>query len=474
MAEIIYSIGSNEINDNDCLRSRVNAYFKYLLENSILSLDDTVVVFLERKAELIYVIEACFRLGITYIPVDTTFPDERISFILKDSDSRFIITDRKFKEKFVDYKIFALDEFIIEDRTLERYELTESRYILEAKLAYIIYTSGTTGVPKGVKVSRRAVWNFIEGESAIIEFGEHRNMLCAASVSFDIFFAESVLPLLKGTNVVLLNEKEQNNIALFSKAIIKHNINIIQLTPSRLRILYAYDNELKCLRNMKSILIGGEDLSKELLDIVKSKTTSAIYNMYGPTETAICITIGDLTESSTIHIGKPIKNINVILCDDELNPVPYGEKGEICIEGLSVGEGYINRKDLTDAKFVQSSNDSIGVMYRTGDIARYLPDGNLKFLGRKDHQVKLNGYRIELEEIERVAVSISKINEAVAKVNKTSNTIEVYYTASVSGREILLKEIFVKKLPKYMIPAKYIQVDQFEYTKNGKINRMKI
>jgi acyl-CoA synthetase (AMP-forming)/AMP-acid ligase II len=222
---------------------------------------------------------------------------------------------------------------------------------------------------------------------------------------------------------------------------------------------------------MKSILVGGEDISQQLLNIVRINTEARIYNMYGPTETAICVSIADLTDSSTIHIGKPIRNVNIMLCDDELNTVLTGEKGEICIDGLSVGEGYLNRIDLTKDKFVQSPIDTSKIIYKTGDIGRYQLEGTIKYLGRKDNQIKLNGYRIELEEIENIAVSVSTIKEAIAKVNETNNTIELYYTACNTNNEFLLKETFAKKLPRYMIPAKYIQINQFKYTKNGKINR---
>lgn len=481
MAEIIYPIGIRD-GSNDSLRTKVNDFFYSLLENDMILLDSYIVIFLERRAELIYVIESCFKLGITYIPVDTTFPDERVRFILDDSKANIIITSNKFKERFTDHTVLVIEEHGFKNQeptSMPNYPKTISNCpgtISNDKLAYIIYTSGTSGQPKGVKVSRRAVWNFIEGEAEFIKFGEQRSMLCSASVSFDIFFAESIMPLIYGTKIILLNEREQNNVALFTKAIIEHNVDMIQITPSRIWILYEYDKELACLKNMDSILIGGENISQQLLDIVKKSTNSRIYNAYGPTETAICVSIADLRDSSIISLGRSFKNVAIRLYDDDLEPVPAGGQGEICIEGLSVGEGYLNNVELTEEKFVRDFGKTSGTLYRTGDLGEYLFDGSIKYLGRKDNQIKLNGYRIELEEIENVAKNVCSVSEAIAKIS--GNSIVLYYVTSDENNDPLLeaslKKALRRKLPSFMVPARYFRVKQFYYTKNGKIDRHKI
>ena len=208
------------------------------------------------------------------------------------------------------------------------------------------------------------------------------------------------MALNKGLTVVLADEEEQRNPKLMAKFIQDNAVDIIQMTPSRMQLLLNYDKELICLKSVKEIMIGGEAFPFGLLQTLQEKTTARIYNMYGPTETTIWSTISNLTYKDHIDIGRPIKNTEIYIMDDSLTLLPSGQIGEICIGGKGLAKGYVGRDDLTAEKFIYLPQKPNVRVYRTGDMGRHLPDGDLEYLGRTDNQVKIRGHRVELEEIE--------------------------------------------------------------------------
>lgn len=431
-------------------------------KNNIVS---KIAIMLGRNKLLLDAITFSFLQGITYIPINPDLPDERIAAILEESKPDAVITTNEYKDRTHNCKTIVIND----DETID-FEGNDP----DDEIAYIMYTSGSTGRPKGVMVRRESVYNFMDGVSEIIDFSEGRSIACLTNVSFDIFFLESVMPLLKGMKVYLATEEEQNNPKAIASLIENSQVDMLQMTPSRMQLLLNYDKDLSCLKNVKDIMIGGEAFPEKLLHTLQEKTNANIYNMYGPTETTIWSTISDLTNKDTVDIGKPIKDTRVYIVDHNLHIVPNGEIGEICIAGKGLAKGYVNNEELTKEKFCPLPEKTEEIIYRTGDLGRVLPSGDLICLGRTDSQVKIRGHRIELGEIEFFINQVDGIIQAVTTVAEKSENekiIETYYTCSKPITHEQISEYLSKKVPAYMIPAKYYEVDSFELTPNGKIDR---
>lgn len=429
---------------------------------------ESVAFVLNRGIALISVIKSCLNNKITYIPINPDLPDERIAAILEESKPDAVITTNEYKDRIHDCEIIFVDNDVTIDFEGDN---------PDNEIAYIMYTSGSTGRPKGVMVRKESVYNFIDGVSEVIDFSEGRSIACLTNVSFDIFFLESVMPLMKGMKVYLATEEEQNNPKAIAALIESSQVDMLQMTPSRMQLLLNYDKDLFCLKNVKDIMIGGEAFPEKLLHTLQEKTNANIYNMYGPTETTIWSTISDLTNKDTVDIGKPIKDTRIYIVNQDLHIVPDGEIGEICIAGKGLAKGYVNNEELTKEKFCPLPEKPEEIIYRTGDLGKVLPTGDLICLGRTDSQVKIRGHRIELGEIEFFINQVDGIVQAVATVAEKSESekaIEAYYTCSKPVTHEQISEYLSKKVPAYMIPAKFYEVDSFELTPNGKIDRKKL
>lgn len=417
-----------------------------------------IAVILKRSPYLLYLLNYLFENGITYIPIDPLYPYERIQYIINDSKPDDIIMDIDMNIEYEPYK-----------------QLTTSK--LKDDVAYILYTSGSTGSPKGVEVTRENLMNFIDGISNIIDFSERKRIACFTTVAFDIFFLESIMALHKGLTVVLANDDEQRNPKLMADLIINNDVDMIQMTPSRMQLLLNYDKNLDCLKKVKEIMIGGEPFPPNLLKALQERTTAKIYNMYGPTETTIWSMVSDLTQKDRVDIGKPIKNTKVYIVDEELNVLGNGQTGEICIAGEGLAKGYYGQDNLTAERFVYLPQEPSVRIYKTGDLGRYLPDGELEYLGRMDNQIKVRGHRVELEEIEANINNFPGISQSVVRtidMNETDKILEAVYVGTKIIDKNELVEFLTKKLPDYMIPAKFTQIEAFSYTPNGKIDRKNI
>jgi len=413
-----------------------------------------VALIMKRSPKLLYLIYYFFKNDITFIPIDADYPVNRVEYILNDSRPDLILSDLNINN---------------------RYDKTEE--INCAQTAYILYTSGSTGNPKGVVIPKAALFNFIEGISEIIDFTPGKRIACLTTVSFDIFFLESIMALYKGLTVVLANENEQRNPKLMATLIQDYSVDMIQITPSRMQLLLNHDKELSCLKNVKEIMIGGEPFPLNLLRTLKDKTTAKIYNMYGPTETTIWSTVSNLTHKDRIDIGHSIKNTEVYIVNESLSILPNGQAGEICIAGKGLAKKYVGRDKLTADKFVYLPQKPDVRIYRTGDMGCYLPDGNLECLGRTDNQVKIRGHRIELEEIESHLNQVNGINQSVVIALETSETDKILEAFYISDNALDPKDItdyLSAKLPEYMIPAIFKRVQNFIQTANGKIDRKRI
>ncbi|NEW09288.1 amino acid adenylation domain-containing protein [Paenibacillus sp. SYP-B3998] len=341
-------------------------------------------------------------------------------------------------------------------------------------LAYIIYTSGSTGKPKGVMIEHRGVHNFIVAMGDLIPFELYANVLCVTSVSFDIFVLETLLPLTKGLCIVIANEDEQKDPLLLHALIERQSVELIQTTPSRMKLLVSLGGDLPGLRQAKALCIGGEPFPEKLLSELRKRSTAHIYNMYGPTETTVWSTVQQLSEGEQIRIGKPVANTQVYVVNEWMQLQPIGVQGELCISGDGVARSYVNREDLTSEKFIAHPFLPGKKLYRTGDLAKWLPDGTLEHAGRMDDQVKLRGYRIELKEIEEQLILLYAVKEAVVTVQELgagSPELCAYVILNDEMSDRALQEALRLQLPEYMIPAHIVRLDHMPLMLNGKLNR---
>lgn len=439
--------------DNHYDKTDYNEFVKRHIDNPCII---KTMLIMRRTPELIFAMCMCLERNNTVIPIDPAYPKKHIDYIIKDSAPDKIISD-----------IDSYNDLFQEKRS----------NITQNDVAYILYTSGSTGHPKGVEVTYEALSNFIEGISETIDFSPGKRIACLTTISFDIFFLESIVALNKGLTVVLADEEEQRNPKLMAKFIKDNAVDIIQMTPSRMQLLLNYDKELICLKSVKEIMIGGEAFPFGLLQTLQEKTTARIYNMYGPTETTIWSTISNLTYKDHIDIGRPIKNTEIYIMDDSLTLLPSGQIGEICIGGKGLAKGYVGRDDLTAEKFIYLPQKPNVRVYRTGDMGRHLPDGDLEYLGRTDNQVKIRGHRVELEEIESHLNQIKGIHQAVVialETNETDKILQAFYTSDATLNQKEITDYLSSKLPEYMIPVRFKRVESFLQTENGKIDRKRV
>ena len=425
----------------------------------------TAAVMLRRTQTLIDVLTALISLQITYIPIDPQLPDSRVAEILADSRPDFVITEPDAVERAGEFPALSIPAGMecCSNRKPFRFSDTPEDYIV-----YVLYTSGSTGKPKGVKVKKSSLQNLSEGWYRL--FSQYSSIICLASLSFDMFFSETILPLLHDYRVFLGNEAEMSNPRLLEKEFANTPADIVQFTPSRLRQLLALDKELACLGHIKALFLAGENFHPPLLALVKEKLSCKIYNLYGPTETTIYATSSDLTEKDEVDIGKPFDHYLIDIVDDSFHPLKEGEIGELAISGISVADGYLNQEELTAQVFRKELLYKNKVSYLTGDLGYRKADGEIHYVGRKDHQVKLRGFRIELEEIERKAEMVPGITAAVCVVYR-ERMLALCYTSEGPIEEEYLRTYLQKALPSYMAPSFLVCLPAFEYTVTGKVDR---
>ncbi|MDF2801845.1 MAG: dhbF [Anaerocolumna sp.] len=427
-----------------------------------------IAIAIDRSPGFLIAIMTCLKYGIIFLPINLNQPVSRIQYIISDSNVDSVFTSKKYLD------VFQKNNIILEE---EEFSPEYAEYDMETshEIAYILYTSGTTGTPKGVEVTMEGLMNFIDGISEVIDFSPGKRIACLAEVSFDIFMLESVAALLKGLTIVLANNEERKNPRLLAKLIDKNKVDMVQMTPSGMQLL-LYSKNIECLANIKDIMIGGESFPLNLLKILQKETTAKIYNMYGPTETTIWSAISDLTHKDKVDIGKPIKDTEIYILDHEFQIIDNGQAGEICITGKGLAKGYLGRDDLTAQSFICLPQKPNKRAYRTGDLGRYLPNGNIEYIGRLDNQVKIRGHRIEPEEIEAHINQFEGISQSIVISNEAGQSNITLIALFVSDNDInpsQLTEYLEERIPAYMIPARFSRVNGFTYTDNGKIDRKK-
>lgn len=456
------------------LNQRANQLARYIRSKGM-TRNSIIGLLVNRSLEMVIGILGILKAGAAYLPIDPGYPSERIVYMLSQSHTRLTLTDRDNADihttgncEFVNIALSNATIYATETNNLGKDNKASTDDI-----AYVIYTSGSTGKPKGVMVHHRALCNFINGIADNINL-EHKTIISLTTISFDIFFLETILPLTKGMKVIIANEEEQSIPKYLSDLIVRHRVEVLQATPSRIKLILDEQQYQKCLYSLSHILIGGEEFPQSLLSNLKKVTSAEIYNLYGPTEATVWSTMKNVTHSEKITIGKPIANTQIYILDDHRSPVPVGAVGEIYIAGDGVSLGYLHNPGLTKERFFANQFILGQKMYRTGDLGRWLKDGEIECLGRNDNQIKIRGFRIELEEIEACLLLQGEVKEAVVTVRE-DKAGKKHLCAYLTGErrpsnEDLIAHI-LKSLPNYMLPAWFTWLETIPLTPNGKVDR---
>ncbi|MBE6051590.1 MAG: amino acid adenylation domain-containing protein [Clostridium sp.] len=451
------------------LNIKANKVASKLMKSGIKT-GDIVSLIVKRNFNMLIGILGILKAGATYIPIDIEYPSQRIEYIIKNSKTNIILTEKALMEEMS----YNCRYIVIDDDEIDKLSGENKNINYDNKIAYIIYTSGSTGNPKGVMIKHNSIINYIIGVKKNIDINEERIILLLTTISFDIFVNESLLPLLSGAKVVIADEDVQKDPQKIIDVIVKNRVDIIQATPSRIQLMLEVSKNLSCFEGLKSILVGGEAFPSNLLNRLNKLPNTSIFNLYGPTETTVFSTIKNLTGETEVTIGMPISNTQVYILDENNKLCPIGVEGEICISGDGVAYGYSNNPKLTSEKFIKNPFNPDLVLYKTGDIGKYISNNDIKCLGRMDYQVKVRGYRVEIEEIEKVLDGNEKILESVV-VNRKYDDGSDYLCAYVISEEKIdrleIRNYLSEYLPEYMVPSQIIQLEKFPTTPNGKIDR---
>jgi amino acid adenylation domain-containing protein/non-ribosomal peptide synthase protein (TIGR01720 family) len=425
--------------------------------------EEPVAVCMDRSAELVIAILAVMKTGAAVVPIDPSYPQDRIDYMISDSGCKLVIDEELLND-------FASKAGEYSSENLTPFRLTPSH------LAYIIYTSGSTGKPKGVQVEHRSLVNLLSSMSRRLQVPADMSLLSVTTFCFDIFYMDLFLPLLAGGRLVLASRETVQDGYALKKELARHRPTLMQAVPS------LWQSLLDCgWRNEEQVIIltGGEAVRESLKDALTSLGGQKVWNFYGPTETTIYATGGELRKNEKVTIGKPLHNLKAYILDAYGNLVPAGVSGELCIGGDGVARGYLNRPQLNLEKFITPAHPLFrgDRLYRTGDLARWLPDGSIEFLGRMDDQVKVRGYRIELGEIENVLQQAPGIRQAVvvARDDRQQNKILIAFAVVEESfdREAALSFLRTQ-LPDYMVPGILAEVDEMPLTHSGKVNRKEL
>jgi len=439
-----------------------------------------VGISVERSLEMIVGLFGILKAGGAYVPLDPSYPAERVEYILANSEAAVLVTVSQVLATLPKYagKVICLDRDLPK-LAGENQENPDSQ-VKGENLSYVIYTSGSTGKPKGVQICHQSLVNFIYAMKS--EPGLHSNdrLVAVTTISFDIHTLEIYLPLTVGATIILASRQITTDGVGLAEEIAKHDVTVMQATPATWRMLLTANWSGK--RNLKAIC-GGEALPQSLANDLLDKVGS-LWNIYGPTETTVWSTTGEvkadrknINAEAAEPIGWPIANTEIYILDKNLQPLPIGIPGELHIGGDGLARGYIKRPELNAEKFISNpfSNQASSRLYKTGDLVRYLPDGNIEYIGRIDNQVKIRGFRIELGEIEAVLLQHPQIREGAViarEDNPGDKRLVAYYVAGDTVPAISeLRDFLKQKLPNYMMPSAFVLLESLPLTPNGKIDR---
>ncbi|HEY9810874.1 MAG TPA: amino acid adenylation domain-containing protein [Halomicronema sp.] len=475
------------------LNDKANNLANYLQKIGI-NPESLVGIYVERSLEMVVGLLGILKAGGAYVPLDPAYPSERIALMLEDAQIPVLLTQKKLLKtlpKNSAYTVFLDAEWEAISSCNNRSTFIEN----PANLAYVIYTSGSTGKPKGVQITHTSVVNFLTSMRQQLAITERDIWLAVTSLSFDIAALEIFLPITTGSRLIIASKSVTSDGQKLLETLVNSGATVMQATPASWKMLLAAGWQKS---NQLKILCGGEALPQKLANQLLLRSAS-VWNLYGPTETTIWSTIYQLDGKELVSIGRPIANTEIYILDRYLMPVPVGVFGELHIGGSGLSKGYLNRPELTAEKFISNPFAEGGIyasfiehnssficskyLYKTGDLARYLPDGNIEFIGRIDNQVKVRGFRIELGEIEAVISQYPTVREVIALVREDNPGDKRLVAYIVANSKLLDAEknptevinrlrVFIKqKLPQYMMPSAFVLLEAMPLTPNGKIDR---
>ena len=467
-----------------------------------------VGICVEPSLEMVIGLLGILKAGGAYVPLDPSYPKERLAFMLEDARVSVLLTQESLVEDgklstenryplssilYSQMKVVCLDRDWKE--IAQQSQEDPDRGASAENLAYVIYTSGSTGQPKGVMISHRAVCNHIHWGQTVFALNNQDRVAQKTSLSFDASVWEIFAPLSTGARLVIARPTRHQDSRYLIRLMHEQNITVLKLVPSLLQMLL--EEEIERCTSLRHVLCGGETLPVNLQRRFYDRSSARLYNLYGPTEATIDATFWTCNPEScqsSVPIGRPINNMLVYVLDPNLEPVPIGVAGELHIGGDGIARGYLNRTELNVEKFIPNPfiKELHARLYKTGDIVRYLPDGNIEFLGRADNQVKIRGYRIELGEIESVlnqhptvresvVVAEDDVTEEVHEPDNAKSKIEnlkwswrlVAYIVPTEQKPAVaeLRSFLKEKLPEYMVPSAFVPLEALPLTPNGKVDR---
>lgn len=467
------------------LNERANQLAHYLQKQGAKP-DSLIALCMDPSLDLIIAILAILKSGGAYVPFDSAYPKERLQFMLEDCQAALLIT----KTKYVDLFKKSQTHLICLDKIPSHLDKQSSDNLEPCNgpdnLAYIIYTSGSTGKPKGVMITHRNVVNFIHWFQQALSITRNDIVDFSSSISFDFSVATTLFPLATGAKIAICPQSKRKDLYLYIDHLIKSRATIIKLTPSRFRQLKEFVTPAHTFESLRWLVFGGEatfvnDVQAWLTQFPHHK----LLNEYGPTETTVA-TSWIMLDPNTLNqfnqyvpIGKPAANSQLYILDKQMNLCPIGTIGELYVGGVGVAKGYLNRSSITMSRFIPNpfAKNPNAKLYKTGDLCKYLPDGNIEFVGRIDHQVKIRGFRVETSEIELCLISHDCIKMAVVHPRESRSgekQLVAYYVLEenhplLSNRE--LRHHLKKHLPEYMIPTSFVRLMSLPMNANGKLDR---
>ncbi len=458
--------GKNQITYDE-LNIRANA-LAYLLQQNGVTKEHIIGIVLPRSIDLVVAILAVLKSGGAYLPIDIEYPKDRKKYMLEDSHSTILITNKQNKLSNYDGKVICIDDININNTNVNIEKRNEP-----SSLAYIIYTSGTTGNPKGVMIEHRNVLSLAKWFGEKYNLSQNRNIGQITNISFDVSVEEIIVTLLNGATIFVIPQEIVLDRYKFINTLNKYKINIMQFVPATLKELLADSEKVESLN---VVICGGEELPAELKDKIISRGYN-LFNHYGPTEITVDAISGQCNDG-IVTLGKPIANTKCYILNKNFNLLPIGIEGELYIGGAGIARGYLNHPEITEQKFIKNPFNEAETLYRTGDIARWLPKGDIYFIGRKDHQVKINGHRIEIYDIKLRIKEYPEIDDAIVMSEYDEELDRKYLIAYVITKSDIsvqaLRTFLLKQLPAYMIPSYFVFTDKIPLLESGKLDVNKL
>lgn len=461
-----------------------------LLKEKGVKPDTIVAIMVERSLEMIVGLLGILKSGGTYLPLDPEYPEERITYMLGDSNTNMLVSvsptstlaegsDRIWR--------WEGERILLDPGNVTGFDYSKnlepaaafSNSQPAASLAYVIYTSGSTGKPKGVLIRHASIVNTLYWRKSYYKFDGNDSILQVPSFSFDSSVEDIFTPLISGSNLVLIHQQQQLDLGYLGEVMAENQVTHFLMVPNLYKTLLEV--QVDPLESLKTVTVAGDNFTAELLDLHFEKLPHVrLFNEYGPTENSVCSTVYELTSGNTrVLIGKPINNISCYILNKQSKLNPIGVPGQLCISGVGLASGYLNAAYLTRERFIPNPLVPGERMYLTGDYARCLTDGNIEFLGRKDLQVKIRGFRIELGEVERQLKTYDGVTDVVITANEDGqgNKYLCAYPVMLPDTQFdvaKMMNFLSTRLPDYMVPAYYFKIDRIPLTPNGKIDRTQL